>query len=412
MSLARRLAGERRAAAPADADGQHHLRRRARGRAARRPGLPGRPGRCDLLRPGDRVGRAPSARPRTGLALARGHGQAVLVADEGGLGLALDANRAALDLLTEAIERAGLRARHRRRDRHRRRGHAVLHAAAATGWHASGVTCRQRELIAEIADWCDRYPIVSVEDVLAEDDWDGWRHATARARRPGRAGGRRPVRHRRRAAARAASREGVANSVLVKVNQNGLVSGARAVVDLARAGRVPHRRLRAVRRDRGQLASRPGRRLARGQIKVGSTHRSERTAKWNRLLQLEATEHTIFAGPWPDGRPGKDDIMRTGSTAGPSSSPAPAPASATRWRASSSPRAPSSTPPIWIRQAVPEGTRPARRRHRRRFASRPWSRWPVADTGRLDVLCNNAGQSSDHRPGQLHARGMGAAPSP
>ena len=42
-----------------------------------------------------------------------------------------------------------------------------------------------------------------------------------------------------------------------------------------------------------------------GQIKVGSTHRSERTAKWNRLLELEATDDTMFAGPWQHGRPGR-----------------------------------------------------------------------------------------------------------
>jgi len=98
----------------------------------------------------------------------------------------------------------------------------------------------------------------------------------------------------------------VANSVLVKVNQNGLLSGARAVLDLAHAS--GYRTVVSARSGETEdcwLAD-----LAvgwrAGQIKVGSTHRSERTAKWNRLLELEATERTTFAGPWPDGRPWKE----------------------------------------------------------------------------------------------------------
>jgi enolase len=94
--------------------------------------------------------------------------------------------------------------------------------------------------------------------------------------------------------------------VLVKVNQNGLVSGARAVVDTARA--AGYRTVVSARSGETEdswLAD-----LAvgwrAGQIKVGSTHRSERTAKWNRLLELEALERTTFAGPWQRGRPGED----------------------------------------------------------------------------------------------------------
>ena len=98
----------------------------------------------------------------------------------------------------------------------------------------------------------------------------------------------------------------VANSVLVKVNQNGLLSGARTVLDLARA----HGYRTVVSARSGETEDSWLADLAvgwrAGQIKVGSTHRSERTAKWNRLLQLEATEQTVFAGPWPDGRPWKE----------------------------------------------------------------------------------------------------------
>ena len=238
------------------------------------------------------------------LALSKGFAGAVLVADEGGLGLRLDTNRAALDLLTEAIEVAG-----------RSPGAEVAIAVdlAATQFFRDGtyrLAAEERELsgdewIAELAAWCRDYPIVSLEDVLAEDDWEAWRRATELlgpnvelvgddlfVTEPGRL--------------RRGVDAGVANSVLIKVNQNGLVSGARAVVDLARSS--GYRTVVSARSGETEddwLAD-----LAvgwrAGQIKVGSTHRSERTAKWNRLLCLEATEKTEFAGPWAGAHPWKE----------------------------------------------------------------------------------------------------------
>jgi enolase len=238
------------------------------------------------------------------LAVARGYRQAVLVADEGGLGLPLDANGAALDLLTEAIAAAGLTPG---------TDAGIAIDIAATQFYRDGryrLASERRDLpaadlVAEIAGWCDRYPVVSIEDVMAEDDWDGWRHATeVLGHRVQLVGDdlfvTQPARLRRGIEAK------VGNAVLVKVNQNGLLSGARAVLDLARAN--GYRTVVSARSGETEdcwLAD-----LAvgwrAGQIKVGSTHRSERTAKWNRLLQLEATEKTTFAGPWPDGRPWKE----------------------------------------------------------------------------------------------------------
>jgi enolase len=237
----------------------------------------------------------------TTLALARGHQQAVLVADEGGLGLPLASNRAALELLTDAIECAGFTP-----------GSQVAIAidVAATQLLVGGryrLACENRDLTAtqlvdEVAGWCDSFPLVSVEDLLAEDDWDGWREATAvlgdrveligddlfvtQADR---------VQH--------GIDAGIANSVLVKVNQNGLVSGSRDVVELAHfAGYRTVVSARSGETEDSWLAD-----LAVGwrarQIKVGSTQRGERTAKWNRLLELEATEDTTFAGPWTGTRP-------------------------------------------------------------------------------------------------------------
>ncbi|MET7303746.1 phosphopyruvate hydratase [Embleya sp. NPDC005575] len=114
----------------------------------------------------------------TRLALAGGHAQAVLVADEGGLGLPLATNRAALDLLTRAIRAAGFEPG---------TDVAIAIDVAATQFFHDGryrLAREQRELtatglIAEIARWCDHYAVISVEDALAEDDWEGWQEATA-----------------------------------------------------------------------------------------------------------------------------------------------------------------------------------------------------------------------------------------
>lgn len=235
------------------------------------------------------------------LALQRGHTQAVLVADEGGLGLALESNRAALEILTDAIEAAGYTP-----------GSEVAIAidVAASEFYRDGSYHLAREdrvlssdeLISEVSDWCARFPVMSVEDILAEDDWNGWAIATAElGQRIELVGDDLFVTNPQRLIR--GINEHVANSVLVKVNQNGLVSGAKAVIDVARA--AGYRTIVSARSGETEdtwLAD-----LAvgwrAGQIKVGSTHRSERTAKWNRLLELEATEHTTFAGPWPHGRP-------------------------------------------------------------------------------------------------------------
>lgn len=238
------------------------------------------------------------------LALARGHQQAVLDADEGGLGLPLASNRAALDLLVDAIDAAGLTIASQV---------GIAIDVAATQFHhgdhyrfaREGRQFSAAQLVAEIADWCASYPIVSVEDPLAEDDWAGWKDATSRlGSRIEVVGDDVFVTNPRRLAY--GIENCVANSVLVKVNQNGLVAGARDVVAQARsAGYRTIVSARSGDTEDAWLAD-----LAvgwrAGQIKVGSTHRAERTGKWNRLLQFEATENTTFAGPWRDGRPGED----------------------------------------------------------------------------------------------------------
>jgi enolase len=219
------------------------------------------------------------------LASARGL-PASLVADEGGLGLALASNRAGLELLLAGIERAGLEPGS---------DAAIAVDVAATQLAAGGLyrlaaenrTLDAVELIGELEAWCSDFPIVSIEDPLAEDDWEGWAEATHRL------GGRiqllgddlfvTQVERLERGIA-----EGVANAVLVKPNQCGTLSDARAAVERARAaGYATVVSARSGDTEDAWLAD-----LAvgwrAGQIKVGSTTRSERTAKWNRLLRIEA----------------------------------------------------------------------------------------------------------------------------
>ena len=217
-------------------------------------------------------------------------GSSALVADEGGLAGGLATNEAALRLVTEGMVRAGLApgeqvslavdvAANQIFDGRRYRLEAEGRSFSTSAW------------LSELAGWCQRYPIVSLEDVLAEDDWVGWRDAGGLmdhgrqlvgddlfATRLDRLG--------------QGIADGVANAVLVKPNQAGTVTRAETVLRTAQdAGWATVVSARSGDTEDSWLAD-----LAvgwrAGQIKVGSTTRSERTAKWNRLLEIEAT-----AGP-------------------------------------------------------------------------------------------------------------------
>jgi enolase len=232
----------------------------------------------------------------TRVAVQRGFAGAHLDADEGGLGIPLASNRDALALLTESIELAGLTPGV---------DAGIAIDVAASEFYRDGTYNLRIEdrsltslaLINELESWCNEFAIVSIEDGMAEDDWEGWTELTSRL------GGRIElvgddlfVTHVDRLAR--GIRESIANSVLVKVNQNGLLSGAKAVLDQAHtAGYRAVVSARSGETEDSWLSD-----IAvgwhAGQIKVGSTHRGERTAKWNRLLELEATEDTVFHGKW------------------------------------------------------------------------------------------------------------------
>jgi enolase len=226
---------------------------------------------------------------------ARGHDTA-LVADEGGLAAPLASNEEALEIARRGIERAGIEAA------------LALDVAATQLAGADGyeLACEGRSLdgpamARELAGWARRYGLVSIEDPLGEDDWDAWRIATDLLGDVQLLGDDLFATSPERLAHGIAA--GVANAVLVKPNQAGTLSGARETLELAqREGYATVVSARSGDTEDAWLAD-----LAvgwrSGQIKVGSTQRSERTAKWNRLLRIEAECPAAELAPWRVAQP-------------------------------------------------------------------------------------------------------------
>lgn len=215
-------------------------------------------------------------------------GKSLLLADEGGFSPGYETAQQALEVLVRAIEAAGLRP-----------GEDVSIAmdVASTQMLTSGGDYRLRRegrtlstagMIELTLGWVDRFPIVSIEDALAEDDWDGWRTLTARL------GGRiqllgddlfctNPERIHQGIETR------VANAVLIKLNQIGTVSDTLAALSLARG--AGYRAVVSARSGETEdpfiadLAVGSG----AGQIKVGSLSSSERMAKYNQLVRIQET---------------------------------------------------------------------------------------------------------------------------
>ena len=223
----------------------------------------------------------------------RGHNSA-LVADEGGLAAPLASNREAVEIVTAGIERSGLIPGEE----------AMIAIDIAATQLADGdgyrLACEDRslsatELVAELRSWCNEFPIVSIEDALGEDDIDGWRVASERLAGIQLLGDDLFATSHDRLEAGIAN--DIANAVLVKPNQVGTLSEARRVVEIAdAAGYGTVLSARSGETEDAWLAD-----LAigwrTGQLKVGSTMRSERTAKWNRLLRIETEEpDATFAG--------------------------------------------------------------------------------------------------------------------
>jgi len=228
----------------------------------------------------------------------KSRGYATLVGDEGGYAPALKANVEAVEVILEAIEKAGYKA-----------GEQVAIALdpAASEFYDSetklynlrseGKKLTSDQMVAFWKSWVDQYPIVSIEDGLAEDDWDGWKSFVSEV------GDRlqivgddllvtNPERIRR------AIREKAANSVLIKLNQIGsLTETLEAIEATHRAGWTAVTSHRSGETEDATIADLAVA-LNTGQIKTGAPARSDRVAKYNQLLRIEAElgDTAIYAG--------------------------------------------------------------------------------------------------------------------
>ena len=213
-------------------------------------------------------------------------GRNTAVGDEGGFAPDLGGNEEALEVVLEAVDRAGYRI-----------GDDIVLAidAAASEFledgdyvlHGSGGGRLDRAaMVAFWDDWTRRYPIASLEDALGENDWRGWGVLTrAIGNRVQLVGDDLFVTNSERL--RRGIRDGVANAILIKVNQIGTLTETLDAIDLARASGyrcvISHRSGETEDTFIADLAVA----RATGQIKTGSASRSDRVAKYNRLLRIE-----------------------------------------------------------------------------------------------------------------------------
>ena len=218
-------------------------------------------------------------------ALLHDRGLSTAVGDEGGFAPNLPSNEDALRILVEAIEKAGYTP-----------GDDIALAmdVAATEFHSDGSynlasesrTLSSQEMAEFLAGLCDRYPVVSIEDGMSEDDWDGWSTLTSMlGDRIQLVGDDLFVTNVERLARGIAGN--VANSILIKVNQIGTLTETLETVELAtRAGYtsvMSHRSGETEDTTISDLAVATN----CGQIKAGAPARSDRVAKYNQLLRIE-----------------------------------------------------------------------------------------------------------------------------
>jgi enolase len=232
--------------------------------------------------------------------------ESALVGDEGGYGPKLRDNEHALAIVVEAMIACGLEPA--------RDVAIALDVAASHFFDASSGVYRlsaagnqeldSQRMIDLLARWAERYPIVSIEDGLAEDDWAGWTALTERL------GGRLQLIGDDLFATQSARlargiETGAANSILIKVNQVGTLSETLDALLLARRnGYRPVVSARSGETEDSTIADLAVA-TAAGQIKIGSVARSERLAKYNRLLRIEESlgPEASFAGRQALGKP-------------------------------------------------------------------------------------------------------------
>ncbi len=219
------------------------------------------------------------------------------VGDEGGFAPDLKSNKAALDLIMEAAEKAGYEM-----------GRQVFIAMDPASsefydkkkkvYSVDGNELDSSALVELYAKWVDQYPICSIEDGLAEDDWDGWKIMTEKlGKKIQIVGDDLFVTNTERL--RRGIDEGIANSILIKVNQIGSMTETIETIELARRNGytnvISHRSGETEDSTIADLAVA----LGTGQIKTGSASRTDRMAKYNQLLRIEEIlgDAALYGGP-------------------------------------------------------------------------------------------------------------------
>jgi enolase len=222
-------------------------------------------------------------------------GLSTAVGDEGGFAPRLPNHEAAIVLILQAVEKAGYRP-----------GDDVAIAldCAASEFYADGkytLACEGQTLEAGeftdlLSSWCDKYPIISIEDGMAENDWDGWKELTKRLGDRVQLVGDDIFVTNTKIISRGIA-EGVGNSVLIKVNQIGTLTETLAAIEMAKRARytavVSHRSGETEDTTIADIAVA----TSAMQIKTGSLCRSDRLAKYNQLLRIE--EDLGDAGAYP-----------------------------------------------------------------------------------------------------------------
>ncbi len=212
-------------------------------------------------------------------------GMSTSVGDEGGFAPDLPSNEAALEVIMQAIEKAGYRP-----------GHDIWLGldAASSEFYKNGryelasedKRLTSAEFVDYLAAWVDRYPILTVEDGMAEDDWDGWKLLTEKVgKRVQLVGDDLFVTN--TTILKEGIDKGVANSILIKLNQIGTLTETLAAIAMADSAGytsvISHRSGETEDTTIADLAVS----TAATQIKTGSLCRSDRIAKYNRLLRIE-----------------------------------------------------------------------------------------------------------------------------
>jgi enolase len=212
-------------------------------------------------------------------------GLSTAVGDEGGFAPSIESHEAAIQLILEAIDKAGFEAGSQI---------AIGLDCAASEFHkdgryqlaGEGLSLSAVEWTSMLATWCDKYPILSVEDGMGEGDWEGWAHLTSVLGKKVQLVGD-DLFVTNTAILKEGIRRGIANSILIKINQIGTLTETFAAIEMAkRAGYtavVSHRSGETEDSTIADIAVG----TSAGQIKTGSMSRSDRVAKYNQLLRIE-----------------------------------------------------------------------------------------------------------------------------